>query len=292
MDVATERKRSRKRPRVEPKAEGGAPGPYPQHKHPTVAEVRAVHDGLASLHPEVIERVLERKSSDNKREGGCGLRRMVLDALVGTVLSQNTTDVNSRRAFASLKDAFPTWEEVHAAPASELEESIRQGGLAATKSKRIKAILDALIEERGELSLEHLRDLSDDDVKTALRRFNGVGAKTVSCVLLFCLGRADFPVDTHVWKIALALNWVPNAADRDGTYAHLNRRVPAAIKYEMHVLLVEHGKVHKNGVAELKKMASAVSEAGASSGERHPAPAHDGALEEQVKAEAPPVKVD
>jgi len=36
----------------------------------------------------------------------------------------------------------------------------------------------------------------------------GVGPKTVSCVLMFGLGRAEFPVDTHVWKIALALGWV------------------------------------------------------------------------------------
>ena len=85
--------------------------------------------------------------------------------------------------------------------------------------------------------------------------------------------------------------WVPKTADRDGTYAHLNMRVPDELKYGLHVLLVEHGKVYKNGVTELKKMASAVSEAGASSGERHLAAGHDGVhIKEEVKAEAPPVK--
>lgn len=39
-------------------------------------------------------------------------RRTVLDSLIGTILSQNTTDNNSKRAFASLKRAFSTWEEV------------------------------------------------------------------------------------------------------------------------------------------------------------------------------------
>jgi endonuclease-3 len=44
-------------------------------------------------------------------------RHTVLDSLIGTILSQNTTDNNSRRAFASLKTAFPTWEEVcHVSP--------------------------------------------------------------------------------------------------------------------------------------------------------------------------------
>ena len=69
---------------------------------------------------------------------------------------------------------------------------------------------------------------------------------------MFCLKRADFPVDTHVWKIAMALGWVPKSADRDQTYEHLNRRVPDDIKYHLHVLLVQHGKVYKNGTKELR----------------------------------------
>jgi endonuclease III len=49
-------------------------------------------------------------------------------------------------------------------------------------------------EETGACSLEHLRSLPDDEVKEYLARFKGVGAKTISCVLMFCLGRAEFPV--------------------------------------------------------------------------------------------------
>jgi endonuclease III len=47
-----------------------------------------------------------------KGKGEVRVRKTVLDSLVGTILSQNTTDNNSRRAFDSLKQAFPTWEEV------------------------------------------------------------------------------------------------------------------------------------------------------------------------------------
>ena len=83
------------------KAEAAA-NPYPSFMHPTAAEVRAVHDGLVALHPEVLE-IKAQKKADNK--GGCGDRSLVLDALVGTILSQNTTDVNSHRAFMSLKGA-------------------------------------------------------------------------------------------------------------------------------------------------------------------------------------------
>ncbi|HEX5191120.1 MAG TPA: hypothetical protein VFW16_16380, partial [Streptosporangiaceae bacterium] len=40
----------------------------------------------------------------------------VIDELVATVLSQHTSDVNSERAFAQLKDRFPSWEQVADAP--------------------------------------------------------------------------------------------------------------------------------------------------------------------------------
>ena len=195
----------------------------------------------------------------------------VLDSLVRTILSQNTTDRTSARAFASLKEALPTWEAVLAAPNEEVEDAIREGGLAEIKTARIKAILERVRSERlaareailsatsssavkseevkgeegeeeGLISLEHLRLLPTDEVKRYLTSFKGVGPKTVSCVLMFTMGRAEFPVDTHVWHMAKKLRWVPPAATRETTYEHLNRRVPDDLKYDLHVLLVDHGK--------------------------------------------------
>lgn len=246
--------RKRERP-AQPKLEEEKPAKRQLvHSRPSEQECRAVHAALSALHPDVIDRVREERRTLAKagQGGGCGRQECVLDSLVGTILSQNTTDVNSHRAFGRLKEALPTWEQVRTAAPEVIEDAIRPGGLAAIKTGRIQAILQALHDERGECSLEHLRALPDDEVKAALRSYKGVGAKTISCVLMFCLGRADFPVDTHVWKIALALNWVPKSADRDTTYDHLNAIVPAEIKYELHVLLVQHGKDYKNSVAELR----------------------------------------
>jgi endonuclease-3 len=39
-----------------------------------------------------------------------------LGGLVGTILSQHTSDINSGRAYQQLIDTFPTWEEVRDAP--------------------------------------------------------------------------------------------------------------------------------------------------------------------------------
>lgn len=115
----------------------------------------------------------------------CGGQATVLDSLVRTMLSQNTTDSTSIRAFATLKERFPTWQGVMAAGArgpagvAELEDAIRVGGLAAIKVPRILAVLQTLHEERGACCLEWLRDQPTDAVKTYLSQFNGVGPKTL-----------------------------------------------------------------------------------------------------------------
>jgi len=169
-------------------------------------------------------------------------RGSVLDSLVRTILSQNTTDKTSARAFASLKAAFPTWEAFEAGADEACEESIRVGGLAEIKSARIKSILRTLTRERGAMCLEYAHAMNDDAVKAELGRFKGVGPKTVACVMMFAMRRADFPVDTHVWHIAKKLRWVGQAVGREEAYELLNAAVPPHLKYDLHVLLVLHGK--------------------------------------------------
>lgn len=172
----------------------------------------------------------------------CGGQTLVLDSLIRTLLSQNTTDITSIRAFKTLKERFPTWEAVLQAPNQEIEDAIRVGGLAAIKTERMKTLLATLKEEQGACCLEWLRHEPTDAIKTFLARFKGIGPKTVSCVLLFCLGRSDFPVDTHVHQISKFLNWCPSTCSREQCYEHLNILVPDGVKYELHVLLVQHGK--------------------------------------------------
>ena len=74
--------------------------------------------------------------------------------------------------------AFPTWESVMCAPLTALADAIRVGGLAEIKAGRIIAILKTIKKERPgkALSLEFLRKLSDDDIRSYLSRFNGVGS--------------------------------------------------------------------------------------------------------------------
>jgi endonuclease III len=52
----------------------------------------------------------------------------------------------------------------------ELEDTIRSAGLAQTKAKRIKDILDLLHERHGRATLEHMRDMATEDIKAELRQ--------------------------------------------------------------------------------------------------------------------------
>ncbi|KAG6498433.1 hypothetical protein ZIOFF_046346 [Zingiber officinale] len=203
---------------------------------------KAVRDALLAHHGFPQEFAKYRRSTDSLDEGG-DARETVLDGLVSTLLSQNTTESNSRRAFESLKTAFPTWDQALVADTKLVEDAIRCGGLAVTKAASIKNILRALKEKRGEICLEYLRSLSVDEIKAELSKFKGIGPKTVACVLMFQLQRDDFPVDTHVFRITRDIGWIPIKANREQAYIHLNNRIPNHLKFDLNCLLVTHGRL-------------------------------------------------
>src|ERR1700738_986575 len=73
-----------------------------------------------------------------------------LGGLIGTILSQHTSDINSGRAYQQLVAAFPTWESVRDAATDKIAEAIKCGGLATIKSVRIQDVLHTLTEQQQE----------------------------------------------------------------------------------------------------------------------------------------------
>lgn len=225
-------------------AEARDASPFPNLARPTPEECQAALVALRRLYG------TEDAAPPTAAHGSRG-QYSVLDQLVATILSQNTTDTTSWKAFLNLKAVYPTWEEVRLAPVEEVAAAIKSAGLSAVKSARIQAILATLHSERGACCLEFLHALGDAEAKAVLKSYKGMGPKSIACVLMFALHRHEFPVDTHVWKLAKAVSWVPEKASREQTYAHLNVRVPGPLRHELHVLLVEHGKATKNCPLEL-----------------------------------------
>ena len=176
-----------------------------------------------------------------------------LDSLIGTVLSQNTTDANSHRAFAELKARFPSWRQVLAARPQQIAAAIRSGGLGDIKARRIKRILGEIEEDRGRLDLSFLRRRTAGRAREYLTGLPGVGPKTAACVVLFSLEKAAFPVDTHVLRVSKRLGILDPKATMERAHevyeALLDSSGPAASRkwdrramLELHLGLVRHGR--------------------------------------------------
>ena len=167
----------------------------------------------------------------------------VLGALVATILSQNTSDLNSGRAYQSLKKAFPDgWEAVRQASVTAVADAIRAGGLADMKAPRIQNILHEVYERNGRTSLDHLAAWTDGEISDYLRSFPGVGPKTAACVLMFHLGRAVLPVDTHVHRVSQRLGLIGPKVTPDQAHDLLPRLLEPGQVYSFHVHLIEHGR--------------------------------------------------
>lgn len=164
-----------------------------------------------------------------------------LSVLVKTILSQNTSDTNSRRAFEGLLSDFGTWEAVADASPGEVAASIRSGGLAEVKARRIKLVLQQL-KEQGCFDLSFLSSLALEEAKTWLMQLPGVGPKTAGCVLLFSLGKPALPVDTHVYRVAWRLSLINSKTSPEKAHTILEGLVPSQHIYPFHVHMIEHGR--------------------------------------------------
>ena len=165
-----------------------------------------------------------------------------MSILVKTILSQNTSDVNSHRAFASLREAFPDWETVLAAPEDEVAQSIKSGGLAVVKAERIKAALQQIQSRNSGLDLDFLKQMPLAEAKAWLKRLPGVGPKTAACVLLFGLGMPALPVDTHVARVTKRLGLINSNISIDAAHEALEGLFPPERRYQLHIQMIEHGR--------------------------------------------------
>jgi len=170
------------------------------------------------------------------------VRRDPLDELILTILSQSTSDANCYRGWEALRARYPDWEAILAAPRGEVEETIRPAGLSKQKSGTILSTLARLKDAHGRPTLDHLEPLDDAAALEYLTSFKVVGVKTAACVLCFAMGRDVIPVDTHVHRIAIRLGLVPENANAIRTHEILNEIVPPELRYELHVLLIGHGR--------------------------------------------------
>lgn len=165
-----------------------------------------------------------------------------VDILIATIISQNTNDINSHKAFRNLKKQFSKNDGILNASLITIEKAIKIAGLAKQKSKAIKNALKKIYNDNGKLSLDFLKNLEIEEALNYLSSFNGVGLKTAACVLLFGLHRNVCPVDTHIHRILNRIGIV-NTRDRNKTFYELNKFLPDGIAHEFHTNLIKLGRI-------------------------------------------------
>ena len=191
----------------------------------------------------IADVVLERLGDRYDHPTWAGARVSPVDELVLTILSQNTADTNSFRAFTALRAAYPSWDAVLAAPTDELEDVIRPGGLAPTKSKRIQHVLaEVHAATDGTWDLGFLGTLPLEEAREWLTSLPGIGRKTASIVLLFNFGRPAMPVDTHVHRVAWRLGMFARNTPLERAHDHLEEVLEPEEMYPFHVELIRHGR--------------------------------------------------
>lgn len=163
-----------------------------------------------------------------------------LDTLIATILSQNTNDNNSFRAYKNLKDRFSRWDQVLKVNRTSIEKLIKVGGLAKQKSAAIKNLIKQLIMD-NDLKLNSILKMKEEEALNYLIKFDGIGVKTASCVLLFSLNKNVCPVDTHVHRTVNRIGIV-NEKTPDKTFYSLNKILPDGVAHSFHTNLIRLGR--------------------------------------------------
>jgi endonuclease-3 len=190
----------------------------------------------------LVEVVLDRLGERYDHPAWGGPRMDPVSELVLTILAQNTADINSFRAFTALRARYLDWDDVLAAPTDELEDVIRPGGLAPTKSRRIQQVLAEVHAAHPDWDLSSLGSLPLADALAWLTALPGIGRKTASIVLLFCFGRPAMPVDTHIHRVALRLGLIPPRTDATRAHDLLEGALEPNEVYPFHVETIRHGR--------------------------------------------------
>ncbi|MFB3888599.1 MAG: endonuclease III [Candidatus Bathyarchaeia archaeon] len=169
-------------------------------------------------------------------------KRDPFETLVVTIISQNTADRNTVKAFENLSKRLEITPEALAnAKLSQIEEAIRPAGLFKSKAKAIRQAA-VIILEKYYGTLQPILTMPLEKAREALMQFPGVGPKTADVVLLFSAKQPTIPVDTHVNRVAKRLGFAP----MNGNYEAVRNSLQSLFRpndyIAVHILLIQHGR--------------------------------------------------
>lgn len=152
--------------------------------------------------------------------------------LVAVLMSAQTTDKKVNEVTPELFRVGPDAEMMSKIPVEQIQNLIREIGLAPTKAKNIRRLSEMLIESHGggvPQTFEELEELP------------GVGHKTASVVMAQSFGVPAFPVDTHIHR--LAARWgLSNGTNVTKTEKDLKAVFPRESWNKLHLQIIFFGR--------------------------------------------------
>ena len=180
-------------------------------------------------------------------------KRKPFETLILTIISQNTADRNTARAFERLSNRFKINPEMLAkAEISQIEGALKTAGLYRNKAKTIKQI-SRIILEKFHGSLQPILSLPLEEARKIFMALPGIGPKTADVVLLFSAKQSTIPVDTHVNRVSKRLGLAPTNGDYETVRANLQSLYPPIDYLAVHVLLIAHGRRYCRAMRPLCK---------------------------------------
>ena len=154
--------------------------------------------------------------------------------LVAVILSAQCTDKRVNEITPGLFELAATPLEMIRLTPAEIEAVIRPCGLGPSKSKNIWKMSHQLLADHAGVV---------PDTLAALESLAGVGHKTASVVLCQAFGKAAFPVDTHIHR--LAARWgLSSGKSVVQTERDLKRLIAEEHWGKVHLQLIYFGREH------------------------------------------------
>jgi endonuclease-3 len=154
--------------------------------------------------------------------------------LVAVVLSARCSDVRVNAVGAKLFAEAPEADDLAAMDINELEKILHPLGFFRQKARAVLGLSNQIVEKFSGAVPLNFRDLES---------LPGVGHKTASVVLGQLTDVPTFPVDTHVWR--LALRW---GLSKGKTAAAVERDLKNLFDEELwmglHLRMIQHGRLH------------------------------------------------
>ena len=194
---------------------------------------------MGNTHAAIILQILQDTVAVSKL---VKLRNDPFETLVITIISQNTADTNTERAFQNLSNQFEvTPQALSKAETNKIEACLHVGGLYRSKAKTIQTV-SKIILEKFHGSLKPILLLPLEEARKTLMELPGVGPKTADVVLLFSANQPTIPVDTHVNRVSKRLGLAPAYGDYEEVRLSLQSLFYPKDYLAVHLLLIAHGR--------------------------------------------------